>query len=95
MNDAVEGESDGFNMDFNKSGLHIGVGMEATRLEFKAYDWYWIDPASETSVPHVIRYHEFLAQLRIDAAEKIGLVRLPALEQSRFWRARPFSAVPY
>ena len=89
MNDAVEGESDGFNMDANKSALHIGDGtMEATRLEFKAYDWWWIDPASEKSVPHVIRYHKFLAQLRIDAAEKIGLVRLPALEQSRFWRAR-------
>ena len=88
MNDAVEGESDRFNVNFNGGRTHLGYGMVATRLEFKAYDWYWIDPASEKSVPHVIRYHKFLAQLRIDAAEKIGLVRLPALEQSRFWRAR-------
>ena len=88
MNDGVEGESDGFNMDFQKSAIHIGVSREATRLEFKAYDWWWIHPESEKNVPHVIRYHQFLALSRIDAAEKIGLVRLPALEQSRFRRAR-------
>ena len=88
MNDAVEGASDGFNMDFQKSGVHIGVGKEATRLEFKAYDWSWIHPESEKSVPHVIRYHQFLAPLRIDAAEKMGLVRLPALKHSYFQRAR-------
>ena len=88
MNDGVEGESDGFNLDFNKSAIHIGVSKETTHLEFKAYDWWWIHPESEKSIPHVIRYHQFLALLRIDAAEKIGLVRLPALEHSRFRRAR-------
>ena len=88
MNDGVEGESDGFNMDFQEIAIHIGVSTESTRLEFKAYDWWWIHPESEKNVPHVIRYHQFLALSRIDAAEKIGLVRLPALEQSRFRRAK-------
>ena len=88
MNDEVEGESDSFNMDGYKTVLHIGVGRIAARLEFKAYDWYAIHPESEKGVPHLSRYHQFLALLRIRAAEKIGLLRLPALEQTRFRRAR-------
>ncbi|MDE0014260.1 MAG: ABC transporter permease subunit [Candidatus Poribacteria bacterium] len=90
MNDEVEGESDSFNMGgySYKTGLHIGVGRIGARLEFKAYDWQSIPPEYEKGVPHLIRYHQVLALLRIRAAEKIGLLRLPALEQSRFRRAR-------
>ena len=88
MNDEIEGESDSFNMGGYKTGLHIGRGKIATRLEFKAYDWQFIPPEFEERVPHLSRYHRFLALLRVDAAEKIGLVRLPALEQTRFRRAR-------
>ena len=89
-NDGVEGESEHFNLDGNRSSLHIGVGKSniLMRIDFKAYDWQYIPPESEQYIPHAVRYHQFLTPLRIDAAEKIGLVRLPALDQLRFRRAR-------
>ena len=89
-NDGVEGESEHFNLDGNRGSLHIGVGKSniLMRIDFKAYDWQSITPESEKYIPHAVRYHQFLTPLRIDAAEKIGLVRLPALEQLRFRRAR-------
>ena len=89
-NDAVEGESEHFNLDGPRDGLHVGINNKSTlmRIDFKAYDWQAISPESEKRIPHAIRYHQFLTPLRIDAAEKIGLVRLPALEQTRFRRAR-------
>ena len=90
MNDGIDGESENFNMQGKSDGLHVGIGdgSIAMRIEFKAYDWYAIHPESEKFIPHVIRYHQFLTPLRFQAAEKIGLLRLPALEQIRFWRAR-------
>ena len=90
MNDEIEGESENFNMQGDRGGLHIGIGDGSTamRIEFKAYDWSFIHPESKKIIPHVIRYHQFLTPLRFQAAEKIGLVRLPALEQLRFRRAR-------
>ncbi len=89
-NDGVEGESEHFNLNGSRGSLHVGVSQKniLMRIDFKAYDWQYITPESEKSVPHVVRYHQFLTPLRIDAAEKIGLVRLPALEQLRFQRAR-------
>ena len=89
-NDGVEGESEHFNLNGSRGGLHVGVGKKniLMRVDFKAYDWRYITPESEERVPHAVRYHQFLTPLRIDAAEKIGLVRLPALEQLRFRRAR-------
>ena len=89
MNNRIEDESGKFNPEENWQ-LHIGIGDGSTamRIEFKAYDWSFIHPESEKIIPHVIRYHQFLTPLRFQAAEKIGLVRLPALEQLRFRRAR-------
>ena len=90
QNDGVEGESEHFNVEGSRGGLNVGLSNQRTlmRIDFRAYDWQFISPESEKRVPHVIRYHQFLAPLRIDAAEKIGLIRLPALDQIRFRRAR-------
>ena len=89
-NDGVEGESEHFNLDGSRGGWHVGVSQKniLMRIDFKAYDWQYITPESEKRVPDAIRYHQFLTPLRINAAEKIGLIRLPALEQIRFRRAR-------
>ena len=90
-NDRIEGESDRFNLDGALArGLHVGIGNKRTlmRIDFKGYDWQHISSESEKFIPHAIRYHQFLTPLRIDAAEKIGLIRLPTLEQLRFRRAR-------
>ena len=90
-NDGVEGNSDRFNLKGSLvRGLHVGIGNKQTlmRIDFKGYDWQYISSESEKSVPHAIRYHQFLTPLRIDAAEKMGLIRLPTLEQLRFRRAR-------
>ena len=90
MNDGFEGESEHFNVQGNRNGLHVGLskGSTATHIKFRAYDWRSIDPESEKRIPLVIRYHQFLTPLKFQAAEKIGLERLPALEQTRFRRAR-------
>ena len=90
MNDEIEGENENFNVQGRKSGLDIviGDGSIAMRIEFKAYDWSSIHPESEKFISHVIRYHQFLTPLRFQAAEKIELVRLPALEKTRFQRTR-------
>ena len=90
-NDQIEGESDRFNLDGALTrGLHVGIGNKRTlmRIDFKGYDWQHISSESEKFIPHAIRYHQFLTPLRIDAAEKMGLIRLPTLEQLRFRRAR-------
>ena len=89
-NDGVQGESEHFKLNGSRGGLHVGVSQKniLMRIDFKAYDWQHITPESEKHVPHAIRYHQFLTPLRINAAEKIGLVRLPALKQLRFRRAR-------
>ncbi|MCE2412553.1 ABC transporter permease subunit [Candidatus Poribacteria bacterium] len=90
-NDGIEGESEHFNLDGALTrGLHVGIGNKRTlmRIDFKGYDWQHISSESEKFIPHAIRYHQFLTPLRIDAAEKMGLIRLPTLEQLRFWRAR-------
>ena len=88
-NNRIEDESGKFNPEENWQ-LHIGVGdgSIARRIEFKAYDWSSIHSESEKFISHVIRYHQFLTPLRFQAAEKIGLVRLPTLEETRFQRAR-------
>ena len=88
-NNRIEDESGKFNPEENWQ-LHIGIGTKniAMRIEFKAYDWNTIPPESEKYIPHVIRYHQFLTPLRFQAAEKIGLVRLPILEETRFQRAK-------
>ena len=90
QNDGVEGESEHFNVEGSRGGLNVGLSNQRTlmRIDFRAYDWQFISPESEKRVPHVIRYHQFLAPLRIDAAEKMGLIRLPALDQIRFRRAK-------
>ena len=90
INDGVEGESDHFNVQGNRNGLHVGLsnGSTATHIKFRAYDWRAIHPESEKHIPDVIRYHQFLTPLKFQAAEKIGLERLPALEQTRFRRAK-------
>ena len=90
QNDGVAGESEHFNVDGSRGGLNVGLSNQRTlmRIDFRAYDWQFISPESEKYVPHVIRYHQFLTPLRIDAAEKMGLIRLPALDQIRFRRAR-------
>jgi ABC-type transport system involved in multi-copper enzyme maturation permease subunit len=90
QNDGVEGESEHFNVEGSRGGLNVGLSNQRTlmRIDFRAYDWQFISPESEKRVPHVIRYHQFLAPLRIDAAEKMGLIRLPALDQIRFRRTR-------
>ncbi len=90
QNDGVEGESEHFDVEGSRGGLNVGLTNQRTlmRIDFRAYDWQFISPESEKRVPHVIRYHQFLAPLRIDAAEKMGLIRLPALDQIRFRRAR-------
>ena len=74
QNDAIEGESDHFNVDGSRGGLNVGLSNQRTlmRIDFRAYDWQSISPESEKYVPHVIRYHQFLAPLHIDAAEKMG-----------------------
>ena len=90
-NDQIEGESDRFNLDGALTrGLHVGIDNKRTlmRIDFKGYDWQHISSESEKFIPHAIRYHHFLTPLRIDAAEKMGLIRLPTLEQLRFRRAR-------
>ncbi len=88
-NDGVEGDSEFFNLGNNLGGVHIGVSVPeiANHIEFKSYNWRVIAPASEKFIPHAIRYHQFLTPLRIRAAEKMGLVRMPILKQTRFWRA--------
>ena len=88
-NNRIEDESGKFNPEENLQ-WHVGIGdgSIAMRIEFKAYDWDTIHPESEKYIPHVIRYHQFLTPLRFQAAEQIGLVRLPALEETRFQRAR-------
>ena len=90
QNDAIEGESEHFNVEGSRGGLNVGLSNQRTlmRIDFRAYDWQFISPESEKYVPHVIRYHQFLAPLHIDAAERMGLIRLPALDQIRFRRAR-------
>ena len=90
QNDGVEGESEHFNVEGSRGGLNVGLSNQRTlmRIDFRAYDWQFISPESEKRVPYVIRYHQFLAPLRIDAAEKMRLIRLPALDQIRFRRAR-------
>ena len=90
QNDGVAGENEHFNVEGSRGGLNVGLSNQRTlmRIDFRAYDWQFISPESEKRVPHVIRYHQFLAPLRIDAAEKMGLIRLPALDQIRFRRAR-------
>ena len=90
QNDGVAGESEHFDVEGSRGGLNVGLSNQRTlmRIDFRAYDWQFISPESEKRVPYVIRYHHFLAPLRIDAAEKMGLIRLPALDQIRFRRAR-------
>ena len=90
QNDGVAGESEYFDVEGSRGGLNVGLSNQRTlmRIDFRAYDWQFISPESEKRVPYVIRYHQFLAPLRIDAAEKMGLIRLPALDQIRFRRAR-------
>lgn len=90
QNDGVAGESEHFDVEGSRGGLNVGLSNQRTlmRIDFRAYDWQFINPESEKRVPYVSRYHQFLAPLRIDAAEKIGLIRLPALDQIRFRRAR-------
>jgi len=90
QNDGVAGESEHFDVEGSRGGLNVGLSNQRTlmRIDFRAYDWQFISPESEKRVPYVIRYHQFLAPLRIDAAEKMGLIRLPALNQIRFRRAR-------
>ena len=90
QNDGVKGESEHFDVDGSRGGLNVGLSNQRTlmRIDFRAYDWQFISSESEKRVPHVIRYHQFLAPLRIDAAERMGLIRLPALDQIRFRRAR-------
>ena len=90
QNDGVAGESEHFDVEGSRGGLNVGLSNQRTlmRIDFRAYDWQFISPESEKRVPYVIRYHQFLAPLRIDAAEKMGLIRLPALDQIRFRRAR-------
>ncbi len=90
MNDGFEGESEHFNVRGNRNGLHVGLshGSTAAHIKFRAYDWRAIHPESEKRIPLVIRYHQFLTPLKFQAAEKIGLERLPALEQTRFRRAK-------
>ena len=90
QNDGIAGESEHFDVEGSRGGLNVGLSNQRTlmRIDFRAYDWQFISPESEKRVPHVIRYHQFLAPLRIDAAEKMGLIRLPALDQIRFRRAR-------
>lgn len=86
--DGVNGESARFLRDNFR--VHIGVSAPeiANHIEFKSYDWRVIAPESEKLIPYAIRYHQFLTPLRIRAAEKIGLVRMPVFKQTRFWRAR-------
>ena len=90
QNDGVAGESEHFDVEGSRGGLNVGLSNQRTlmRIDFRAYDWQFISPESEKRVPHVIRYHQFLAPLHIDTAEKMGLIRLPALDQIRFRRAR-------
>ena len=90
QNDGIAGESEHFGVEGSRGGLNVGLSNQRTlmRIDFRAYDWQFISPESEKRVPYVIRYHQFLAPLRIDAAEKMGLIRLPALDQIRFRRAR-------
>ena len=90
QNDGVAGESEHFDVEGSRGGLNVGLSNQRTlmRIDFRAYDWQFISPESEKRIPYVIRYHQFLAPLRIDAAEKMGLIRLPALDQIRFRRAR-------
>ena len=87
-NDGGNGESDRFLRD--NYLVHIGVSAPeiANHIEFKSYDWRVIAPESEKFIPHAIRYHQFLTPLRIRAAEKMGLVRMPVFKQTRFWRAK-------
>ena len=89
QNDGIAGESDHFDVEGSRGGLNVGLSNQRIlmRIDFRAYDWQSISPESEKRVPHVIRYHQFLAPLHIDAAERIGLIRLPALDQIRFRRA--------
>ena len=90
MNDGFDGESEHFDVQGNRNGLNVGLsnGGTATHIKFRAYDWRFIHPESENRIPLVIRYHQFLTPLKFQAAEKIGLERLPALEQTRFRRAK-------
>ena len=90
QNDGLTGESEHFDVEGSRGGLNVGLSNQRTlmRIDFRAYDWQFISPESEKRVPYVIRYHQFLAPLRIDTAEKMGLIRLPALDQIRFRRAR-------
>ena len=89
QNDGIAGESDHFDVEGSRGGLNVGLSNQRIlmRIDFRAYDWQSISPESEKRVPHVIRYHQFLAPLHIDAAERMGLIRLPALDQIRFRRA--------
>lgn len=89
QNDGIAGESDHFDVEGSRGGLNVGLSNQRIlmRIDFRAYDWQSINPESEKRVPHVIRYHQFLAPLHIDAAERMGLIRLPALDQIRFRRA--------
>ena len=89
-NDGVKGESEHFNLYGSRGGLNVNLGKKRILMliYFRAYDWRSISPESEKRVPDAIRYHQFSTPLHIDAAEKMGLIRLPALDQIRFRKAR-------
>ena len=82
-NDEVEGENANFNV---KGSGSSGTGYNsnsATLRYFKAEfrNWTSINEASEPQLIHVKAFFQFLEPLRIDTADKTGLVRQQALDQ--------------
>ena len=81
-NDGVKGESEHFNLNGSRSGLHVGVSQKniLMRIDFKAYDWQHITPESEKTraprhtLPSILNSatHRRSRENRADTSASIG-----------------------
>ena len=82
-NDAVPGESPGFNMGWVGSSTRRFTKNAAT-LKYSYQNTFRIEKLNERSepkVPHVQSYYQFLVPLTLNTANRTWLLRKPALEE--------------
>lgn len=89
-NDPVEGESRSFNMSGSMSSTS-GSSSNSTKLQYsqeESSNWGKISDDTESRVPYVKTYYQFLEPLRIRTAERAWLVRQKALEDTYVRKAK-------
>ncbi len=82
--DSVEGESTRFNMKGNNN-LSYPSFTSLTTLQYmklESSNWWSLSKESESQIPYVKAYYQFIEPLRIRTAERAGLARQKAIEQT-------------